>query len=169
MYWGPNYDPSTLNRWTKTSAGWWILMDAVRPEHFARMRTMAGLGVDGATEGQKWLIPQLLRWDPTSILVCAADEIYKDGSWQPPAHLQGILETLRAMALAEIQPTRAVSDPEALALGVEILALNYHISLVELDLAGWMTSGFLSRILRTAMGEQALLASLRTMQAEAAG
>ena len=166
MYYGPNYDDATKDAWEQTSAGWWILWDGARPEHFARLRTMKGMGVEGAQDGHRWLIPQLLQWDPESILVCAVDEIYRQGTWEPPVHLVPILEGLRAIAMAKVQPIRTVTDPEALELGMAVIALNYHISIVEMDLGGWMSSGFLTRTLCAAAGEQALLAALKDMESE---
>ncbi len=166
MYYGPDYDATSQDAWDKTEAGWWILWKDARPEHFARIRTMPGKGIEGAQEGQRWLIPQLLRWDPETMLACAVDEIHQAGKWETPAHLTPILESLRAVALHHINPIRVVTDPEVVDLVMAIIGLNYHISIVEMDLGRWLTTGFIQRVLRMAMGEHSLSEAMDAMQAK---
>jgi hypothetical protein len=169
LYWGPGWDDALRQSWTRTRAGWWILWTGgERPEHFARLSTMPGEAIPGTQPDHRWLVPQLLRWDPEALLACAVPEVLRDGAWLPPQHLIGILEQLRAMALCQVQPMPAIKDQEAIDLAVSVLQLNYHISLIELEVAGWMTTRFLAQTIEAAAGVLRLTDILAEKQAELA-
>ena len=169
MYWGPDYQESLKDAWTRTRAGWYILWTgAERPEHFARLITMPGEAIHGTQPDHRWLVPQLLRWDPEALLACAVPEILKNGSWSPPGHLVGLMEQLRAMTLAQVKPMPIVQDQEAIDLAVSILQLNYHVSLIELEVAEWFTTRFLIAIIEAAAGVLRLADALAERQAELA-
>ena len=161
------YDSGSLPHWKESSLGWWINAAGKGPQHCARQRLMPrGTTVEGITPDHRWYVPQLLEHHPEALLVCAADEIYRGGKMQVPQHLEKTIDHLRMLVLSGMQETPTIPDDDVIALAVDILALNYHISIIELDLLGWLSSSLVQRIITAASGIDQLIAKVDAMRAE---
>ncbi len=149
---GAAWDPRTLPLWRKSTAGWWVAMGTATPLHFARLAPIDGALVPAHEEGQSWLVPRLLRWRDGHGLVCAVPHEFRDYQWQAPAYLEPLMLRLRSVFLwTPDGEVPLVPDPEVVQIAVDVLALNYHVSLHELTLAGWLTDRLVLDVLHSAV------------------
>lgn len=150
---GSAWDPRALPLWRKTQDGWWLAMGTATPVQLARLAPLDGAIVPAHQPGQSWLVPRLLHWRDGHGLVSAVPNEYRDYQWQPPLHLEPLMLRLRSVFYWERGgEVPEVPDAETVQLAVDILALNYHVSLHELTLAGWITDRLVLDVLRTAVG-----------------
>jgi hypothetical protein len=144
-------DDQTRSMFKPTSAGWWVAMGHIAPHTLARVRKVPGRVISGVDPDHEWHVPTLLHIDSSSTgtkrLTSAIPAIYKDYQWQTPAEFHAVIDRLGNYIRAEETPPRE----EALALAVEILAINYHISIHEIAVAGWMNEAFLLRVIEAAI------------------
>jgi hypothetical protein len=160
LYYGAApYDPLTKDQWFPTkqlddgTGGWWVYFLGDDPSFLARLRLMDGPVVVNGGGICSWIVPQLLRWHPASKLASAVPEVFRNYEWQPPEHLANLMVKLKAMLLfGMVEGMPIIEDKEAIALAVDILALNYHISLHELTLKGWLTEDLVSKVIEAAGG-----------------
>jgi hypothetical protein len=136
---------------TKTDAGWWIAMGNIKPESLARVRGIGGTCIPGIDPEHEWCVPTLLHIsnnkDGPRRLTSAIPAIYKDYQWQNPAEFNAVIDRLGNYLRAEETPPRE----EALALAVDILSINYHLSVHEIAIAGWFNEEFLLRVITAAV------------------
>lgn len=150
---GAAWDDRTLPLWRKTQAGWWVAMGSATPMQFSRMVPVEGAIIPGKDPDHRWLVPSLLRWRDGFGLVSAVPAEFRDYQWQAPAHLEPLLVKLKCLFYWQAEgDVPEVPDDEALRLAVDILALNYHISLDELTVSGWLTDRLVLEVMRTAVG-----------------
>ncbi len=131
----------------KTEAGWWIALGNIKPWSLARARGIGGTCIKGITPEHEWCVPKLLHLERGKGLTCAIPAIFKDYQWQTPKEFHAVIDRLGSYLRSEEEPTRE----EALALAVDILAINYHISVHEIALAGWFNEDFLLRVISAAV------------------
>lgn len=151
--------------WRETDAGYWVDFTGITPANFQRLRTVDGFVIDGRDSAHKWLVPQLLRWNPHTRLVCAVDEVLTPRGWEAPRHFRPLMEGLRAMCLGPVDGLPVVQDEEAVQLAIDILALNYHITRAEVTAAEWVTTTFVQRIIEAASGVSELAAAVEAANA----
>lgn len=150
---GGAWDDRTLPLWKKTQAGWWVAMGGATPVQVARLVPIDGALVPGKDPSQSWLVPRLLRWRDGHGLVSAVPNEFRDYQWQAPAHLEPLMLKLRCMFYWQAEgEVPEVPDAEAVQLAADLLGLNYHITLDELTVAGWITDRLVLDILSTAVG-----------------
>lgn len=176
FYWGgAPYDPRSKEYWRKTAEGWYLLIEGRDPGHLARTAVITGPVVTGINELQLWMVPQLLRWHPEAALISAIPEVLRVNEhgtyeWAPPAHLIGIMDRLRAMMLLGVsESVRVINDEEARDLAIDILALNYHVSIHELAIAEWMSTELVKRVIEAASGLLELKEQLKAKTGASAG
>lgn len=145
--------PARAGCFRKTRAGWWVDLGGTAPQGLARLSVTAGTAIPMG--GGHLLVPHLLRVDPDAGLVYAGTTEFRDYAWQPP---QAIAELLwKIKAVVQWQDGHDPLDDDAVtSLAVAVLAVNYHLSIHELAITGWLTSDLVTRILVIASGlEQA--------------
>jgi hypothetical protein len=150
---GGPWDDRAAGLWRRTQAGWWVAMGGAAPEHLARLAPMDGPIVNGHLAGHRWMVPRLMRWRDGHGLVSAVPNEFRDYAWQAPAALEPLMLRLRTLFYwqrgGEIPE---VPDGETVDIAVDLLALNYHVSIHELTIAGWLSDRFVLDILRAAVG-----------------
>jgi hypothetical protein len=134
-----------------TPAGWWIAMGNIRPHVLARARGIGGTTIAGIEPDHEWCVPTLLHLGPETngrrTLTSAIPAIYRDYQWQTPAEFNEIIDRLGAWLRSSGEP-----DIEAaMDLAVDILAINYHISIHEISAGGWFNEDLILRIIRAAV------------------
>lgn len=150
---GSAWDDRTMPMWKRTQAGWWVAMGDATPMQLARLVPMEGDLVPGSKPGHSWLVPRLLRWRDGYGLVSAVPAEFRDYQWQPPPHLEPLMVKLKCMFYwQKDSEVPEVPDDEAVDLAVQILALNYHITIHELTVEGWLSDVLVLAVLRTAAG-----------------
>ena len=117
LCYGGSYEPGD---WVQSPAGWWYLLRC-QAEQLGRytLRTDAvpGFPVRG------WIVPRILDRNG-----CAAVGYYGATGWQVPEHLAGIVERMRAI----LDDKGSVQERHA-SLAFDLLAINHHISMIELE------------------------------------
>ncbi len=114
MY-GRPYDKS--EEYVKTSAGWYMCLANVHARDLVRVNVLPGFTVGS------WVIPRLLAGDVATVGYFGPD------GYAVPEMYRDILDRLRA-ELDSIPDI--VCTAEQAKLAADIVALNYHISIVEL-------------------------------------
>ena len=151
IYGGP-WAPESLPYWKKTKAGWWVAWGDAKPHHLARLYPIDGPLIQG-TGDHHWMVPKLLQFRPGFGLQSAVPAEFRDYEWRPPVHIEPLIQRLRRFALwtpdGDLPPT---PDDQTLQLAIDILALNYHLSIHELSVTGWLTDDLVGRILSAAIG-----------------
>lgn len=150
IFGGP-WDDQTLPLWKKTKAGWWIAVGGAEPHHLARLEPLPGRLVQGQA-GHLWLVPRLLRVVPDFGLEAAVPKEFRDYGWHAPAHLVPLMERLRDLFLWTPEAGTTTPDDATVQLVADILALNYHVSLHELAVTGWLTQDLVLQVLSAAAG-----------------
>lgn len=113
--------------WTASKDGWYVSVDGVEPDGLMRAGALPGHAV-GA-----WLAPAILRHDGTA---CVG--YWTEDGFRVPAHLAGIVDRLRAtLRHYQTEPGYATADTAQLA--ADLLAVNYHVSMVELGAMAVLT------------------------------
>ncbi len=128
--------------WVDSGDGWWYAVAGVHPSTMLRIDAIKGLAVG------EWIVPTLMRADGTAAL----------GYWSAhgfivPQPYAAVIERLRIV----IDDT-TYRDQHA-ELAVDILALNYHISIHELGEFRTLTIESVPAILRSACGVPATWAA----------
>jgi hypothetical protein len=147
--------------WIPTSPGYFLHLTGSQPQQFLRMAPAEGVAIAGIAD-HFWLVPRLLR-PAAQGLVCALPQVLTEFGFTPPVAFAGLMQRLRDLvlpALAEIQvserearsPSLGFDEAAAVQLAIDILAVNYHVSRVELIHLGWMTDLLTTRILLAAAG-----------------
>lgn len=148
---GGMIDDQVRGMFTKTDAGWWIALGNIKPESLARVRGIGGICIPGIDPEHEWCVPILLHLsdnkDGPRRLTSAIPAIYKNYQWQTPAQFNAVIDRLGNYLRAEETPPRE----EALALAVDILSINYHLSVHEIAIAGWFNEEFLLRVITAAV------------------
>ena len=151
IYGGP-WDDQTLPLWKKTKAGWWMALGAAEPHHLARLDPLHGRLVPGKA-AHLWLVPRLLQVVPDFGLEVAVAKEYRDYGWHPPASLRPLLQRLRDLFTWTPEAAEpGVPDDETVQLVADILALNYHLSVHELAVTGWLDQALVLNVLNAAAG-----------------
>jgi hypothetical protein len=134
-----------------TPAGWWIAMGNIRPDTLSRARGIGGRIIQGVDSSHEWCVPTLLHLGPEKdgrrTLTSAIPAIYRDYQWQTPKEFNEIIDRLGAWLRSSGEPDRE----DAMALAVDILAVNYHISIHEISAAGWFSEDLILRIISAAV------------------
>jgi len=162
-HFGARYDSLQAASYVRTAAGWYVAMVGRSPGDFARLETLAGAAIKGAVSGHTWLVPQLLKITPEARFLVAVPQVFTLAGWMPPVALRSILERLRgilSLTAASEVPARVEDDTEATQLAVDILAINYAISLDELAAAEWLTTTMVKDIITVASGAHDALQAL---------
>jgi len=152
--WSPVSIDNIRGPWIETKGkggGWWVALgDTTQPRHLARIRIMSGDTV--FTERRvPFIVPQLLRWHPTAGVLSALTLEYRDYAWKTPAEFEAISQRVRD-AVESPADAPGLPNDDVLALAVDLLAINYHISIHELTLMGWMDELFMARVVMAAAG-----------------
>ena len=145
---GVPFSPGIGQMLRRTKAGWWIAMGDAQPHDLARVRGIPGPIIEGKDPAQLWRVPTLLKIDPSLPgLTSSLPSVYRDYQWQSPIEFQDIQDRLGAYHNRDDRP----SIEEEQQLAIDILAVNYHLSIHELAFSGWMDENFLLRVLRAAV------------------
>lgn len=151
---GGTWTPASLPLWRKSRAGWWMALGDAAPHHLARLYPIDGRLVPGNAPGHLWLVPRLLAFRDDYGLVGAVPQEFRDYEWKAPARLAPLMDRLRALLSwtpdGEAPP---VPDADTTQLAVDLLAINYHLTLDELTLAGWLTDALVLAVLAAASGQ----------------
>lgn len=146
------WDEDRAGTYLRTRDGWWLSLAGCSPADLMRLRVIDGQEIDGLYPGHHWLVPHLLH--PCSDgLVCVAPLELRDYAWRPPQELESLLFTLRAVITPDIGSP--LTDDQVTAVAVDILAVNYHISLNEMTLGDgrpWLDQVMVVRIISAACG-----------------
>jgi hypothetical protein len=162
-HFGPRYDPLQAASYVRAEPGWYVAMIGRTPGDFARLETLPGAAIKGAITGQTWLVPQLLKITPEARFLVAVPQVFTLAGWMPPLALRSILERLRgllSLTTAGDVPARIEDDTEATQLAVDILAINYAISIAELAVAEWLTTTMVKDIVTVSSGAHDALQAL---------
>jgi hypothetical protein len=149
------WDEDRAGTYMRTRDGWYLSLAGCAPCDLMRLRVLDGDEVDGLLPGQVWLVPRLLQ-PYADGLVCVAPLELRDYAWRPPLELEPLLWNLRAMIGPDIGSP--LTDDQVTALAVDVLAVNYHISIHELTLGDgrpWLSQPLVVRILTVACGLEA--------------
>lgn len=117
LCYGGSYEPG---EWVQAAPGWWYCLRCQAEQlgkYTLRADAIPGFPVRG------WVVPRILDRHG-----CAAVGYFGATGWQVPAHLSGIVERMRAI----LDDKGAVTEQHA-ALAFDLLAINHHISLIELE------------------------------------
>lgn len=148
--WGGAWDPRLGTLLKKTAAGWWVALGSAQPHHLARLEPVDGLDIDGVN-GHRWMVPTLLKARESFGWVSALPREFRDYQWRDPERFLGIQDRLRHLITWEARgQVPDVPDAETTQMAADILAVNYHISLHELSLGGWLDEALVIRILMAA-------------------
>jgi len=113
--------------WIDSKQGWQVSLDGVEPGDLMRSSAIPGCAVGD------WLAPAILRHDGTA---CVG--YWTADGFQVPPHLAGIVDRLRAtLRLYQAEPGYA--NAETARLAADLLAINYHVSMVELGALAVLT------------------------------
>ncbi len=134
MY-GRPYDP--VDTYVQTCAGWWMCLDNVHARDLVRVNLLPGVRVGS------WIVPHILK-----------DEVATVGYYGPEGYVipevyRETIDRLRAQ-LDEVPGLTCTQEQASLA--AEILAINYHISIVELGYWQTLTPVAVWMILQGALG-----------------
>jgi hypothetical protein len=124
--------------WKKSRFGWWCALGDATPETFHRTEAIPGNLITGITKAHQWHIPALLTYEPGRGYCSALEPVYLDGAWRIPARFADLIDRLVntfQSVLGDVEP----SNDEKLALAVEILTVNYHVTIAELEHFEWLT------------------------------
>jgi hypothetical protein len=148
---GGQIDEQTRSMFKPTQAGWYVAMGNVHPHTLARVRGIGGTTIPGIYPEHEWCVPTLLHLssdkEGTRRLTSALPAIYKDYQWQTPSEFHDIIDRLGSYLRADETPP--IED--ALALAADILAINYHLSIHEMTVAGWFNEAFILDVIRAAV------------------
>ena len=139
MHYGGTPDWESV--WMDTGEGWWLSIAGVHPSSMMRVDAIRGFAVG------EWVVPTLLRADGT-----AAIGYWSARGFCVPSPYAAVIERLRI-----VRDDTSYNDMHA-ALAVDILALNYHVSIHELGEMRALTVEFVTDVLRSASGVPALWA-----------
>lgn len=143
---GGAYDPKYASEWRKTSAGYWINFADTSPRFLARTAIVPGVAIPGHDpEVSTWTVPQLLKitdegWTST------LDPVYRDGKFQIPEAYQSISDRVHD-AIMNAATVGIEDAADYVGLAVDILSLNYLVTLPDLEAAGWLTATMVPDIL----------------------
>jgi len=143
---GGCWDPAQV--YVAAPAGWGVhLPHGLAPAHLLRVDALPGFGFSG------WVLPRILNPDQT-LAIPQTLRLDPDGSlrWEPPAGLVDLVQRLRAAHDSGQTLSEQVRSAEGTALVLDLLALSYHVSAVELSALGWLDTTLAVQVLRCACG-----------------
>jgi hypothetical protein len=146
------WDEDRAATYQQTRDGWWLSLAGCQPGDLMRLRVMDGEEIPGLHPGHTWVVPRLLQ-PCADGLVCVAPMELRDYTWQPPLALVPLLFALRSVITPDVGSP--LTDDEVTALAVDVLAVNYHVSMHELTLGDgrpWLDQRMVLRIITAATG-----------------
>lgn len=130
--------------------GWWCNLTGCQPGDLLRLAPIDGRMLTGPG-GAAWRVPVLIAWDAeASGWTSTAERIRTATGYQVPEPQAGISARLGRL-LTAITAEEAVSNDDADQLCVDILALNYHVTIQELIAARWLGEVFRAQVLTAAV------------------
>lgn len=135
--------------WIDSGDGWFYAVAGMHPTAMLRTEAIKGLAVGD------WIVPTLMRHDGTALV-----GYWSTRGFTVPEPFAGVIDRLRI-----IRDDTTYRDQHA-ELAVDILALNYHVSIHELGEMRALTIKTVPAILRAACGFPAVWAD--KMDAEVA-
>lgn len=130
--------------WT-VAGGWAVHIPAdARPSDFLRVDAIDGPVIDG------WVLPEIIRPNGILAVTQTARMVGDRLCWTPPAHLTDLVERLRAILDQPVEDI--VATDAGLDLVCDLIAVNYHLSPVELGATGWLTTPLARAALIAAVG-----------------
>lgn len=136
MTYGRAFD--SADHYHKAPAGWWCCLTGAAPADLLRVNAIPGYMVE------RWMVPQILR--PDGLGTAAVGYWMADGFRVPDA-LEPVVDGLRAL----LDYTGPIEAPHA-QLAADILAVNYHVTMVELGLMAVLTNAMTRSVLIAAAG-----------------
>lgn len=150
--------------WIKTAAGFWVNLDGVAPQTLVRAQRHRQVKhwklIHGVEPETWWAVPQLLstmddeETGQVIAYVSDLDQVLGPNGWTDPHDLAELQERLRLVAIT-VGTTQQGSerDDELVDLVLDLLTLGHQgISRHEVIAKGWLSFGFMLRVLIAAAG-----------------
>ena len=128
----------TSKLWKKSRFGWWCILGDVTPESLHRVDATPGSVITGLQRNHRWHIPALVTYETGRGYCSALQPVYLDGEWRIPSRFRDLIDRLVNVFIRVLGDAEPTND-EKLALAVEILSINYHITIAELEHFEWLT------------------------------
>jgi hypothetical protein len=123
----------------RTRFGWFIAMGNAGPENMHRFEGVTkGHIINGLQPGHRWHIPCLLKKENGVGFTSVVEPVYVDGEWRVPVKYRLLTQQLVSL-FEQVDGYLETTREQKLELVEKILALNYHISIAELEFSEWLT------------------------------
>lgn len=119
--------------------GWWCALGNAQPQNLHRFEgSTPGFTINGHQPGQRWHIPTLLKKEDGIGYTSVIDPVYVDGEWRIPGKYRELTQQLVTL-FEKVDGYLESTHEEKLELVEKILALNYHLTIAELEFYEWLT------------------------------
>lgn len=160
LCWGGSLPQPGTVTWTKSPAGWWVVLDGIVPQALRRVtvhpRVMRWLSIPGANPGQRWRVPVLLTSDEQGDPLLAVDRVLTPDGWRESDDLAPLLEPLLAVhGGRRLHEDPAQRNEACTLLAIDLLSLGQWIDRDLAVVTGWITESLVIDALRAAIGQSA--------------